>query len=99
MSQSYDLRSCPLTVALTAQVARIAWHMSQFGAATLKPQYAYSNSPSIRKVHHYASETSKVKKDMKTKVQTCRKYTNKEGKECYMGTSDLKATETLAVQS
>ena len=82
----------------TAQVSRISWWMSKFGAATAKPQYAYSNSPSIRKVHHYESQPSKVKKDMKAKVQTCRKYTNKQGKECYVGTSELKDTETLAVQ-
>ncbi|CAK9087129.1 Uncharacterized protein SCF082_LOCUS41189 [Durusdinium trenchii] len=74
-------------------VSRISWWMSKFGAATAKPQYAYSNSPSIRKVHRYESQPSKVKKDMKAKVQTCRKYTNKQGKECYVGTSELKDTE------
>lgn len=78
-----------------AQVSRINWWMGAFGAATAKPQYAYSNSPSIRKLHHYAPSTWKVKKNDKVKVETCRKYQNKEGKDCYTGTSALKGTETL----
>lgn len=75
------------------QVARIGWWMSAFGAASAKPQYAYANSPALRKVYQFIPTTTKVKK--KEKVETCRKYKNKQGKDCYAGTSALKDTETL----
>ena len=76
-----------------AEVARLAWWMKGFGAATAKPQYAYSNSPSIRNIKHYACSDIPVKKDQK--VKTCKVYKNQQGKACYTGTSSLKATETL----
>ena len=77
-----------------AEVARISWWMSAFGSETAKPQYAYSNSPAIRKLHHFGNSSSKVKKNH-LKVETCRQYQNKEGKACYTGTRQLKATEIL----
>ena len=71
----------------------MTWWMKGFGSATAKPQYAYSNSPSIRHIKHYACSDIPVKKVQK--VKTCKAYKNKEGKACYTGTSSLKATETL----
>lgn len=73
-------------------VARISWWMSAFGSETAKPQYAYLNSPAIRKLHHFGNSSSKVKKNH-LKIETCRQYQNKEGKACYTGTRQLKATE------
>ena len=81
--------SCP-----HAEVARISWWMSAFGSETAKPQYAYSNSPAIRKLHHFQNSSLKVKKNH-LKVETCRQYQNKEGKACYTGTRQLKGTEIL----
>ncbi|CAK8992001.1 Uncharacterized protein SCF082_LOCUS2903 [Durusdinium trenchii] len=73
------------------QVSRISWWMSSFGSATAKPQYAYSNSPSIRRVHQYAPTTSVERTG--EHVETCRAYKNKEGRVCYTGTKNLKSTE------
>lgn len=67
--------------------------MSAFGSETAKPQYAYSNSPSIRKVYHYAPTS--FNKVVDTKVTTCRQYKNKAGKDCWVGTAQLKDTEIL----
>ena len=79
-----------------AQVSRASWHMAGFGAETSKPQYAYSNSPAIRMLKNFESTSlnQKVKKNH-LKVETCRKYKNKDGKDCYVGTSRLKGTEIL----
>ena len=76
------------------EVSRISWWMSSFGSATAKPQYAYSNSPSIRRVHQYAPTTSVERTG--EHVETCRAYKNKEGRVCYTGTKNLKSTERLA---
>lgn len=73
-------------------VARTSWKMGTFGSPTLKPQYAYSNSPTIRKVPLYAPTTMHVKKNH-TKVETARAYKNKSGKDCFTGTKHLKDTE------
>ena len=70
--------------------------MAGFGAETSKPQYAYSNSPEIRTLKNFESSSllKKVKKNH-VKVETCRKYKNKDGKDCYVGTSRLKGMEIL----
>lgn len=81
------------TAPLSPEVSRIHWWMSAFGSETAKPQYAYSNSPSIRKVYHYAPTS--FNKVVDTKVTTCRQYKNKAGKDCWVGTAQLKDTEIL----
>jgi len=73
-------------------VSRVHWSMGAFGGETAKPQYAYSNSPAIRKLYHFRPTANKVKK-VHTKVETCRKYKNRDGKDCYVGTKHLKDTE------
>ena len=70
--------------------------MSGFGAETAKPQYAYANSPSVRMLKNFESSSLHQKvKQSHLKVETCRKYKNKQGKDCYVGTSKLKGTENL----
>jgi hypothetical protein len=78
----------------SAKVSRVHWSMGAFGGETAKPQYAYSNSPAIRKLYHFRPTANKVKK-VHTKVETCRKYKNRDGKYCYVGTKHLKDTENL----
>ena len=78
-----------------AKVCRVSWSMGAFGGETAKPQYAYSNSPAIRKLHHYRPTSTNHVKEDHLKVQTCKKYKNRDGKDCYVGTKQLKDTEKL----
>ena len=71
-----------------AQVHRVSWWMSMFGAATPKRQYAWSNSRAIRKL-------DVGWKRMKAQVKTCEHYYNKAGKKCWKGTRFLKPTQLL----
>ena len=79
----------------SAQVCRVNWSMGAFGGETAKPQYAYSNSPAIRKLHHYRPTSGNHVKKVHTKVETCKKYKNRDGKDCYVGTKQLRDTEKL----
>ncbi|CAL1135641.1 unnamed protein product [Cladocopium goreaui] len=81
-----------MNVGTSSRVSRVHWSMGAFGGETAKPQYAYSNSPAIRKLYHFRPTANKVKK-VHTKVETCRTYKNRDGKDCYVGTKHLKDTE------
>ena len=70
----------------------MGWWMNSYGADTAKRQYAYANSWSLRKLCR-----GKLPKGRKTSTTTptCRRYKNRQGKQCYTGTRFLKRTETL----
>ena len=72
--------------------------MCDFGALTQKPHYGYSNSSSIQELNNCGAGDRKRKRDDAgiPKVQTCRTYKNKEGKDCFAGTSNLKQTQNLS---
>ena len=63
-----------------------------FGAATAKRQFAYSNSSVVRRIDKGKLHvTRKVEK----KVVTAVRYQNSSGKWCWQGTAALKSTENL----
>ena len=68
--------------------------MGAYGAGSAKRQYAYANSPHIRRV-----DKGKLKRwaipDEK-KVTTAVHYYDKEGNKRWHGTAQLKSTEKLA---
>ena len=59
-----------------------------YQSLTPKRQYAWSNSPTIRKL-------DVGWKRMKAKVPTVEHYFNKQGKRCWKGTSHLRKTQSL----
>ena len=83
------------------KVSRVGWWMGLFGAATAKRQFAYSNSPVVRRLDRGKLQvkprkvSGKRTAPAKKKVATAVQYKNKEGKLCWHGSGALKATETL----
>ena len=71
-----------------AKVRRVSWWMGRYGANTPKRQWAWANSPAILRFDIGWRK-------MISKVATCVKYVNKEGKRCYKGSRQLKGTEIL----
>ena len=76
------------------QVSRVGWYMGYYFAKSLKRQYAYSNSPAIRKL-----ERDKVQATRRLcslgKIQTVTRVKHEIGKERFTGTGQLKGTERL----
>ena len=79
----------------SAQVARVGWWMGLYGAQSAKRQFAYSNSPAIRKLDKGPLKMS-ARKRIKNKVKTAIKTVRKDGGTGWCGTKELKATETLS---
>lgn len=73
---------------LLNKVRRVSWWMSRYGAKSAKRQYAWANSPAILRL-------DVGWKRMKSKISTCIKYVNREGRKCYKGSPQLKGTESL----
>ena len=69
--------------------------MSAYGAKTAKRQFAYANSPEIRKIDRGAQQ-SHVEFRRKS-VSTTYRYINSAGRKCCNGTKDLKGTEILVI--
>ena len=90
------------------KVSRVGWWMGLFGAPTAKRQFAYSNSPVARRLDRgklqvqprkASAKRNAVKKNKQKKIATAVQYRNKQGKLCWHGTGELKATETLDFKS
>ncbi|CAE7451481.1 unnamed protein product [Symbiodinium necroappetens] len=73
-------------------VSRVGWWMRCFGASTDKRQYAYANSPHIRKLDR--GQLPRNRKADKTPTATSVRYRDEHGKKCWHGTAELKHTET-----
>ena len=76
-----------------SEVSRVGWYMGAYFGKTLKRQYAYSNSPVIRRLDRGHLQQIRTRLENAQKVRTSEVYKNKAGKPCYVGTKHLKATE------
>ncbi|CAE7467979.1 unnamed protein product [Symbiodinium pilosum] len=78
-------------------VSRVGWYVGAFFAKSLKRQYAYSNSPAIRALDRsHLQGIYRGRLCQAAKVKTANVYFDKKGKKRFIGTSQLKNTETLA---
>ena len=75
------------------KVTIVKWWMWHFGGSTAKRHYAVSNSDAISKLDR--GRLTGWKK-LPPSRQTARRYRDHNGKSRYVGTSQLKKTETLA---
>ena len=80
---------------MSTQVSRVGWWMSAYGATTAKRQFAYANSPEIRKIDR--GTLQRHVDFLGKRVRTTYCYINSAGKKCYNGTKNLKGTEILAI--
>ncbi|CAE7355961.1 unnamed protein product [Symbiodinium sp. CCMP2592] len=72
--------------------------MGAYYASSLKRQFAYANSPAIRRLDRGQLQVTRARLQSSDRtVKTRRSYTNKSGKLCYQGTKELKATEKYPV--
>ena len=70
--------------------------MGAYFANSLKRQFAYANSPAIRRLDRGQLQVTRARLQRTNhKIKTRRVYTNKAGKTCYQGTKQLKDTEML----
>ncbi|CAE7261921.1 unnamed protein product [Symbiodinium sp. CCMP2592] len=76
-------------------VSRVSWWMSAYGARSAKRQFAYANSPEIRKIDRGTHQSRG--QCLGKRVSTTYRYINSAGKKCYNGTKDLKGTEILII--
>ncbi|CAE7773786.1 unnamed protein product [Symbiodinium microadriaticum] len=80
------------------QVSRVGWYMGAYFANSLKRQFAYANSPAIRRLDRGQLQVTRARLQRTNhKIKTRRVYTNKAGKTCYQGTKQLKDTEKYPV--
>ncbi|CAE7655420.1 unnamed protein product [Symbiodinium sp. CCMP2592] len=72
--------------------------MGAYYASSLKRQFAYANSPAIRRLDRGQLQVTRARLQRSDRtIKTRRSYTNKSGKLCYQGTKELKATEKYPV--
>ncbi|CAE7229913.1 unnamed protein product [Symbiodinium sp. CCMP2592] len=72
--------------------------MGAYYASSLKRQFAYANSPAIRRLDRGQLQVTRARLQSSDRtIKTRRSYTNKSGKLCYQGTKELKATEKYPV--
>ena len=81
---------------MTLEVSRVGWYMGAYYASSLKRQFAYANSPAIRRLDRGQLQVTRARLQRSNRtIKTRRSYTNKAGRLCYQGTKELKSTETL----
>ena len=80
---------------MTSKVTKTSFWMAHYQARTPKRHYIYANTTAIGKLNKGRLTFRKRKP---TRVETVRKYKNKDGKACYAGTNKLQATESLWLQ-
>ena len=80
---------------MTAQATRVKWFMQHYGGLTPKPHYAWANTEVISRLETGGVKKRKLDDDQEPKIQTCVQYTNKDGKQCFHGTRQLRKTENL----
>ena len=85
-------------------MSRVGWMMGDYFAKSLKRQYAYANSPTIRKLDKNQDQPAGRSRVVTSrqcglgKVKTTTVYKDSKGKKRYQGSSELKGTETLDLQ-
>ena len=80
-----------ITIFPLAQVSKVCWWMSRYGGSSPKRQWAYSNSPAIKRLDVGWKRMSR------RKLQTTIRYKNRDGKWCYKGARGLRSTETISL--
>ncbi|CAE7235249.1 unnamed protein product [Symbiodinium sp. CCMP2456] len=77
-----------------AAVSRVGWYMGYYFGTSLKRQYAYSNSPAVRKLQRDKVQATQRLCNL-GKIKTVTRVKHPSGKERFSGTSQLKGTERL----
>ena len=82
----------------SSKVHRVAWWMYHYDAPTPKRHYAWSNSRQVKCLDKGRLNMVKYKACRKAKeVVTAKRFRNKDGKQCYQGTKQLRDTEQLGL--
>ena len=89
--QGHPLYQCEHLI-LYDQVWKIRWYMGKYGGASPKPHVGYANCFKVGKLYNGSMSKAEMAKLKQTNSLT-KKYVNKAGRKCWVGTKSLKNSQ------